>query len=306
MHENQCLSSLSADLIHMRNRLKFFFRRGSESINNRLRIRERKFQANREKLAKAQSEGRELIDIMPGIGMPMVIHPEMYLKIGYTEHIFEPACLHYIRDCLRPGDTFFDVGANVGYFAIFASKIVGPSGRVIAFEPGEFAFTLLSRNRELDLLPCLEIHQAGLGDENTIVPFNCGDPGMEVYSSLREVRHPNANSNMFHKVDIRLFRGDSWAQNNGVEHIDFMKVDVEGGEYLVLKGMAQLFAAQMVSRLLIEITHEMSAAFGYSPSDIISFLRGFGYEWFRLEPFGKLERVLHNEADTDGMFVAIP
>ncbi|MGV2387319.1 MAG UNVERIFIED_CONTAM: FkbM family methyltransferase [Microcystis novacekii LVE1205-3] len=58
----------------------------------------------------------------------------------------------------------------------------------------------------------------------------------------------------FKTIPVQLFQGSTWLQKNNVQHIDLMKLDVEGGEYLVLKGMLEMFQSQKISRLLIEIT----------------------------------------------------
>lgn len=125
--------------------LKFFSRRATRAITRRLRLDQNLFRQNQLKLEAAKAKSQELVDVMPGINLPMVIHPDMYLKIGYTKYIFEPESLDFISDHLKPGQTFLDIGANIGYFSLFCSKIVTPSGRVIAFEPGDFAFNLLKK-----------------------------------------------------------------------------------------------------------------------------------------------------------------
>lgn len=289
----------------VRSWIRFFLRRCLASFRRNL-IDRRVFERNAKRIDEAEGCQEELIDVMPGIGIPMVIHPKMYFRAAYTEEVFEPSCLYYIRDCLVRGQTFLDVGSNIGYFSLFASKIVGSSGRVIAFEPGEFQFNLLSKNKDLNHIPWLEIYQAGLGLKNATASFNCGQPGMDVYSSIGEIKHPNACLNMFQNVDIQIFCGDDWARNHDLSHIDLMKVDVEGGEYDVLKGMKGMFEFQKVHRLLIELTHGMSAAFNYAPGEVISFLYDLGYRWFRLEAFGRLNAIEKNSSVRDGMFVAVP
>ncbi len=148
--------------------LKFFSRRLTRAIARRLQLDQNLFHQNQLKLEAAKAKGQELVDVMPGINLPMIIHPDMYFKIGYTKYIFEPESLDFIRDHLKPGQTFLDIGANVGYFSLFCSKMVTPIGRVIAFEPGEFAFNLLKKNKELNKFNNLEIHQAGFGEKDLL------------------------------------------------------------------------------------------------------------------------------------------
>lgn len=288
--------------------IKYLSRKATRSITRRLKFDQNNFDQNILKLAAAESRGEELVDLMPGINLPMIIHPDMYFIIGYTQYIFEPESLDFIRDHLKLGQTFLDIGANIGYLSLFCSKLVGSSGRVIAFEPGDFAFNLLKRNKELNKFDHLEIYQAGFGERDEIVEFNSGAPGLEVYNSLGNIVHPSADPTQFNKISVQLFQGSTWLRNHNIEHIDLMKLDVEGGEYAVLKGMREMFQSQKISRLLIEITNEMSQAFGYHSSDIILMLRECGYDWFRLCPFGRLEPLFENDIDStinNHMFVAV-
>ncbi|MFN9590172.1 MAG: FkbM family methyltransferase, partial [Bacteroidota bacterium] len=66
---------------------------------------------------------------------------------------------------------FLDIGANVGYLSLFCANLVKQSCRVIAFEPGEFAFDLLKKNKDLNQFDNLEIYNAGLGEKDEIVQF---------------------------------------------------------------------------------------------------------------------------------------
>src|SRR5437879_4053080 len=70
-----------------------------------------------------------------------------HLKVG---QFYEPDIANVMLRCLTDGDVVVDVGANVGFFTILASELVGASGRVIAFEPGQENLQRLSKNLELN------------------------------------------------------------------------------------------------------------------------------------------------------------
>ena len=287
------------------NILKLFFRKVSRKLRYKY-LYPSIFKNNTLKLEAAKKTGQEIIDIMPGINLSMVIDPKTYFaNVAYAKYVFEPDALYLIQDCLKSGDTVLDVGANIGYFSLFCSKIVGYTGKVIAFEPTSTSFSLLKKNKELNNFSWLKVHQDGLGEKNELVTFNVGAPGLEVYNSLGPITHQSADPERFTKVQINLYEGTSWLKKHNINHIDLMKLDVEGGEYGVLKGMLSFFEKQKVSYLLIEITYEMSKAFGYEPSDIISMLRNCGYNWFELKPYGQLKRLLNDQPEKSGMFVAI-
>jgi FkbM family methyltransferase len=291
----------------MNRNFKFFLRRVKSSVVRRLNLDKNLFHQNCYKLEAAKLDQQELIDKMPGINMTMVIHPDMYFTVAYTKYLFEPESLDFIRDHLRAGGTFLDIGANIGYFSLFCSKLVAKHGCVIAFEPGDFAFALLSRNKELNKCSNLQIYKAGFGEEDGILEFNLGSPGMEVYSSLGNIVHPSADPSQFSKVSVPIFNGSKWLKNNGVDYIDLMKLDIEGGELVVVRGMTEFFREGRVKNLLIEMTESMSADFGYHPEQIISLLSSFGYNWYVLKPFGRLVKLAKNSDELkkiNGMYVA--
>lgn len=282
------------------------FRRVALFMQRRLKIKEGRFRRNAAKLARAEKNGSDFVDAMPGIEMPMVIHPAMYLKKAYSEEIFEPDCLYFMRDSLRKGQTVMDVGANVGYFSLFASRLVGPTGKVLAFEPNQFACALLRRNKKMNGLSWLEVIEAGLGESDGTVPFNDGFPGMDVYSSRGEIRHRNANKSMFEKRDVQLLRGDNWVREQGVLHIDFMKIDTEGSEFFILKGFEEMFKTHSVSKVLIEISKDTLSSLQHSPIDILRFLLKYNYKWFELSSFGAIHPVLDCLKVEEGMYVSMP
>jgi hypothetical protein len=108
----------------------------------------------------------------------------------------------------------------------------------------------------------------------------------------------------FRKINIRLFQGDSWRRTVGLDRIDLVKIDVEGAEYSVLKGMRQMLEENIISRIMLEVSEEMAGGFGYSPSDLCTFLEDMGYQCFKLGHYGKLTSISDNVILGDGMIVA--
>src|SRR6266516_2742793 len=82
---------------------------------------------------------------------------------------YEPSIGRAMKTYLRPGDTFWDIGANIGWFSLLASKIVGSNGKVFSFEPSPDVFNLLSANaRGLNSIRAI---QCGVGNADTIAAF---------------------------------------------------------------------------------------------------------------------------------------
>ncbi|WP_051328301.1 FkbM family methyltransferase [Desulfatirhabdium butyrativorans] len=282
--------------------MRILFRRLLARLDKQIGFTSRRLSRNAARLEAAR--GKPFVDTMPGIELPMVIDPSMYFIGAYCRDIFEPEVLAFLRDRLLPGQTAVDVGANVGYISLYMAKRVGPKGRVIAFEPNPYAFGLLERNRRINGFDHLDIHPAGLGASDMDTAFHCGLPGMEVYSSLADIGHPDADVKRFETIDVHLFRADDWMKAAGIDHIHVLKLDVEGAELSVLQGFSDMLEARRIDWILIELSHELSGQFHYRASDILRLLRGYGYRWYSLEWLGRLVPLAGDDIDHARMYAA--
>ncbi len=140
---------------------------------------------------------------------------------------YEPAVTAMVRRHLREGQTFVDVGAAFGYFSVLAGTIVGPSGLVVAFEPGPQNQSVLILNLEMNGVRSAEVHQVALSD----------GPGVFMYS------HSGANGFISPFTGVpedlashSLVQATTLDRLLGERSVDMMKIDVEGAEGLVLAG----------------------------------------------------------------------
>lgn len=173
---------------------------------------------------------------------------------------------------LKPNQNFLDVGANIGYYSILASKIVGRNGRVYSFEPSLREFFRLIKN--IDLNKC-----------TNIIPLNIAlsDSNNELSFSIAE-GHTGLNSMKIYDNSVRkriqltrTIRLDNLFCSENIKfHI--VKIDVEGAELLVLKGMEDLLKSKNIDKIIIEITPRFFNLFNYSKKDIYEYLEQFGYQ----------------------------
>ena len=171
---------------------------------------------------------------------------------------------------LRPGMTFVDVGANVGYFTLLAANAVQPKGRVIAFEPSHTLYAALasavSKNRLSHVMPV----NAGLSDQNGFIDlylnpeFGNNSPTM--------VRH--AASEVSRVTTQRL---DDFLKAEHIERVDLMKIDVEGFEPAVLAGAGSLLKDGTIRAILCEFNDEWLRMNGSNPADLWNLLVEAGF-----------------------------
>lgn len=147
-----------------------------------------------------------------------------------------------LKKLVKEGDTVVIVGANIGFFPLFFRSIVGKNGRIIAFEPEPKNFALLEKNIITNKFENVEIYQKAVGSKNSKTKLLLSDSmGQHCMSNTGEgIEAPLADA-ADHKltnslaVDIECIRLDDY-----VSHADFIKLDAEGYEIEILKGMPNL------------------------------------------------------------------
>jgi FkbM family methyltransferase len=202
--------------------------------------------------------------------------PKAYLAMLKMLHCGSPEKRLYIS-ILRKGDVAIDAGANIGYLTMLFSDLVGPHGHVHAFEPVPDTFSLLTGNlRRFPYYRNVFLNCAALGDKDqrTKIFLPNSDHGQAALVYHRDGSWRNARVT---PIDIQMMRLDQYAQRLG--RIDLLKCDVEGAELLVLRG-AQSSLRRFHPKIYMELDERWTRSFGWTPTDILRFLRGIGYSHF--------------------------
>jgi FkbM family methyltransferase len=202
------------------------------------------------------------------------------VKGNYFAHVpYEPVTTDAVLNLLEPGNTFFDIGANAGYFTVLAALRVGPKGRVWAFEPNPTVRQQLRRHLEInDLASRVTVDDVALAgrDEDDVQFFVSCWPENDGISSLtpspETVARGGLSADATIRVRVRTF--DTWMVSATVDRIDLMKIDVEGAELQTLKGMASTFDANRPKRIICETPRD---------SEAVAFLRDRGYTMSMLD-----------------------
>lgn len=155
---------------------------------------------------------------------------DRYVSLSCLQDSYEMVESRFIRGVLREGDVFVDVGANIGWFTILASTIVGESGHIYAFEPRRPIVDYLQRTVELNRLESMvTVYPIGLSNEETsetLMWFVTSDNG----GSGTLCRNDAGPDMVRQSIEVR--RLDAL----DLGHVDVIKMDVEGAEFLVSQG----------------------------------------------------------------------
>ena len=175
----------------------------------------------------------------------------------------------------------FDVGANVGQFAQLATKVLrGSQHNVYCFEPSASTFQKLTHN--LVGMANIRLNNFGLGERTEIVTL-FSDKDRSVLASVyqRNLAHHGIAFDRTEQVELRML--DDYCESSGIEHIHYLKLDVEGHELKVLKGASRMLSANAIDLIQFE--------FGGCNVDSRTFLRDF---FELLHPSFWIYRLLQN------------
>ena len=180
---------------------------------------------------------------------------------------YERELVQLMKRTLKSGMTVLDVGANIGYFSALASGLVGNSGQVHAFEPMPQNLSRLRQN--LSAFCWAHSYPNAVGDATgtAVIYFNELEAG---WASLL------SSNDLERRAEIDVIRLDDWVRDHAVNRVDFIKMDIEGGELHALQG-----AQEMLSRFRPVIVAELNAVClardHRKPEDVLALLRGLGY-----------------------------
>jgi len=238
----------------------------------------------------------------------------------WGQHEDEHSVVRLLSRLVREGDTFFDLGANLGFYSCFVAPLCGKSGAVHAFEANPTLIPHLNRSRHLNKEQAnIHINAVALGKESgTFLPLY--DPDWIGCSSL----YPHEWLNKGSKVLVPVTTIDDYVCEKGIKRIDVMKIDIEGAELDAFQGMQQAFQTCPPKVIICELTLLPDrddplrqsadvlrrASMAADPQQLIQFLAQKDYELFeiagdgRLRPWKKVELTTELPLKvTNGVFV---
>lgn len=185
----------------------------------------------------------------------------------------------YLKEHLRPGDIMLDVGANVGYISAVAASCVGPSGEVHGFEPLRECFARLERLRELNPGLNLKFNNLALGDGDGVVRIAFNPDG----DSRNATLVPGKDFAETRDVELRRLDGYIKAVIASPERIRLIKIDVEGFEYSVLRGLSGFLSETSLRPLIVcEVKPWEVSKLGATLDDFDNYMGSFGYKAYEI------------------------
>jgi len=186
--------------------------------------------------------------------------------------LYEPFERQFIRKFLGPGMTVVDVGANVGYYTWMAASSVGPRGKVLAVEPGPYAFDRLQRVIRANQLRHVQCRNLALSDTSGHATLYVPKRAEGNYNPSLSPYLPDMDP-----VDVITSRLDDVLDEAGIGGVDLMKVDVEGHELNVFKGAEKSIRDGRIRAILCEFNEGYQAGAGWSCGELEQWFRDSGF-----------------------------
>ncbi|MEO8324592.1 MAG: FkbM family methyltransferase [Nitrospirota bacterium] len=197
----------------------------------------------------------------------------------YYQGESEPLTNRFLKAFLRPGMSFWDVGAHIGEHTLLAALAVGGSGEIHAFEPSPETFALLTANVNSNGLQTVTLSQMAVSD-------TCADTTFQVFDepAISCLTPGGEDTRKYKSTQIRVdcISLDHYSKGKRVPNL--IKIDVEGAELSVLQGMVNLLCTESARSpvLIFEFSPANAQRFGYQAARLIGFLAKFGFNVYSL------------------------
>ncbi len=186
--------------------------------------------------------------------------------------IWESFETEVFKKYLKKSGLVVDVGANIGYYTLLASRALESNGHVVAFEPASKNFNLLKKNVEENSLSNVKIEKKAVGSKTGkasiyLNPENCG--GNRIYKS----------GERWKKESIETVTLDNYFSNTK-ESIDLLKIDIEGYELKAMQGAKELLDQRRIKVIMSELWPKGLQLAGDGWQEYIKYLRLHGFKLF--------------------------
>ncbi|HKV53115.1 MAG TPA: FkbM family methyltransferase [Candidatus Binataceae bacterium] len=199
----------------------------------------------------------------------------------YVDGEIDPNEFSFLAQVLKPGMMVIDGGANEGVYSVFCRSKVGAQGRVLAVEPSMRERMRIERNKSLNGFEDIEILPLALSEQVGSVVLQIAEDEHAGHNTLGHFAASWVHAKREEIVPSATLDGIAAAQ--GLRSVDLIKLDIEGAELRALRGAEELLRRDHPA-LLMEVMEETLATQGASASQLLDYVRQFGYSVFEFSP----------------------
>ena len=188
---------------------------------------------------------------------------------------YEPIETDIVKSNVKKNDIVVDVGANIGLHTLNMARIVGNTGQVFAFEPDPSNFEILKKNVKINNYKNIILEQKAVGDKHGRTTLYQSDhPGKHrIFPQTEQAKS---------QVQVELTNLDNYFDSDMTNKINFIKIDVEGLEFNVLKGMKNILKNSKKIKILFEFMPENTMEVGFTPIELLNYLTSNDFKLYCL------------------------
>ena len=195
--------------------------------------------------------------------------------------VYEISETKFLNKICFKGMKVIDIGANVGYYSALTSEAVGPNGIVLALEPDPESYNYLLKTIKSSKFKNIRSFRKAASDHNNILPLfiskdNRGDNRLYKTKQKRQ------------SIRVETIRLDELVIENEIDQIDLVKIDVQGYEPKVIRGMENIIKSSTNITLLTEFWPRGIVEAGENPTDFLKMLRNLDFLLYELNKQGDL------------------
>lgn len=232
-----------------------------------------------------------ICDYLPGKNKPIeVLGSKMYIGSISTSgvshsllfnHVYEKMETDLFMNSVNDGMVVVDIGANIGYYSLIAAKLVGNSGKVYAFEPEPDNYRLLVQNIKVNNYGNIVAVQKAVSDSSgkrmLFLSKMAHDHSFTKESAMDTKDGPR-------RIEIETTSLDEFFKQEIRQVVDLVKIDTEGAEWFILKGMSEIIKANNNLKILMEFWPYGIKSLGLNPLELINFMRNNGFIFKLIDP----------------------
>ena len=204
--------------------------------------------------------------------------------------LYQPEVVNVLLKYLKKGGTFIDIGASIGYITVYGASLVGKQGKVISFEPLLESYIRLKNLSKINKKYKIITKNYALGENDNILTLNVSKRkyGVGWNTLLSNSMKPEVIKK---KVEVPIRRLDEFLLKKKINNISLIKIDVEGFEFPVIKGLSSYLEKKKkkLPPILVEVHPGMYHLLGNKIEDLENFMKKYSYVGFKLNEKLKID-----------------
>lgn len=188
---------------------------------------------------------------------------------------YETLQTEFFKKYLKASDNILDIGANIGYYTILFSQLVGATGKVYAFEPDLNSYSILKRNIENNNCTNVALFGYALGDSRGKVKLYLNEENRGDNRILK-----NEGNQNWEAIEVEMFRADELIDSK--TRIDFIKIDIQGAELFAFQGMENILNQNEKITIISEFWPKGMDDNGYSAQVFLDYFKSRNFKIYEM------------------------